>query len=67
MPQDFRNKLIAIMVCNTVAVVAWDYFVVNGIRRPLAAKKQGCSAVNARAFLQGNDTEKEGTDEKDTF
>jgi hypothetical protein len=41
MLQEFRNKLIAIIiVCNTLAVVIWDFFVVNGIRQRLATKKQ---------------------------
>jgi predicted P-type ATPase len=39
MPQEYRYKLIAIMVCNTVVVVCWDYFVVNGIRQRVAGKK----------------------------
>ena len=33
MPQEYDNKLIALMVCNMVTVVAWDYFIVNGIVR----------------------------------
>ena len=56
MPQDYRNKLIAIMVCDTVAVVAWDYFVVNGIRQKLAAKKRaGKEMGDASAELVLND------------
>jgi hypothetical protein len=60
MPQDFRNKLIAIMVCNTLAVVAWDYFVVNGIRKRLAAKKR--CAVEEMGQPSGEDVENEDTD-----
>jgi cation-transporting ATPase 13A3/4/5 len=56
MPQDYRNKLIAIMVCDTVAVVAWDYFVVNGIRQKLAAKKRAAKEMgDASAELVLND------------
>jgi cation-transporting ATPase 13A3/4/5 len=67
MPQDFRNKLIAIMVCNTVAVVAWDYFVVNGIRQRLGAKKRAVKDLGepSRENEESNDTEKEGNDDSD--
>lgn len=58
MPQDFRNKLIAIMVCNTVAVVAWDYFVVNGIRQRLAAKKRAAKEMGEPSYVERiDDTE----------
>jgi cation-transporting ATPase 13A3/4/5 len=64
MPQDFRNKLIAIMVCNTVAVIAWDFFVVNGIRRRLAAKKRGVKEMGelSRKHEGNNDTDNDDTD-----
>lgn len=55
MPQDYRNKLIAIMVCDTVAVVAWDYFVVNGLRQKLAAKKRAAKEMGDSSELVLND------------
>jgi predicted metal-binding membrane protein len=61
MPQDYRNKLIALMVCCTVAVVAWDYFIVNGIRRRLAAKKRAAREMDEPSF------ETEGNDAMDTI
>ena len=61
MPQDYRNKLIALMVCCTVAVVAWDYFIVNGIRRRLAAKKRAAKEMDEPSF------ETEGNDAMDTI
>jgi cation-transporting ATPase 13A3/4/5 len=65
MPQDFRNKLIAIMVCNTVAVVAWDYFVVNGIRQRLAAKKRTVKEMGEPSCEneESDDTQEEGNDD----
>ncbi|CAB9524521.1 Probable cation-transporting ATPase 13A4 [Seminavis robusta] len=39
MPMSFRWKLVFIMVGNGVAVALYDYFIVNGIRRWKAAKK----------------------------
>lgn len=38
MPLDFRRGLCAIMVANAIVITAYDYFVVNGIRRAAAAK-----------------------------
>jgi predicted P-type ATPase len=40
MPMKFRLILVTLMVLNAVLNAAWDYFVVNGIRRRLAAKKR---------------------------
>lgn len=53
MPVDYRHKLIVIMVCNTIAVVAYDYFVVNGIRRHLAARKRSAMA-NAKVVTESS-------------
>ena len=56
MPQDYRNKLVALMVCCTVAVVVWDYFIVNGIRRRIAAKKRAAKEMDKPSFeMEGND------------
>lgn len=30
MPMDFRIKLIVIVIFNTLAIVLWEYFAVNG-------------------------------------
>ena len=40
MPKSFRRILVGIMVANLVAVVGWDYLVVNGLRRYYGAKKR---------------------------
>jgi hypothetical protein len=39
MPKSFRGGLFGLMIANTVAIVAWDYLVVNGSRRYYANKK----------------------------
>jgi magnesium-transporting ATPase (P-type) len=38
-PFDFQWKTFVIIICNTIAVVGYEYFVVNGIRKRSAAKK----------------------------
>jgi hypothetical protein len=38
-PESFRRTLVVIMAANTVATAAWDYCVVNGIRRYVAMKR----------------------------
>ena len=40
MPEYYRLGLIGIMTGNAVAVCAWDYLVVNGMRRYFAARKR---------------------------
>jgi predicted P-type ATPase len=40
MPVEYRWSLIAIIVANTLTVIAWDYFVVNGTRKKLGARKR---------------------------
>ena len=39
MPMSFRLKMVALMVCNGLCVVCYDYFVVNGIRMRQAKLK----------------------------
>jgi len=40
MPVEFRWKLLWIMIGNGLAVAFYDYFIINGIRRRRATKKQ---------------------------
>lgn len=40
MPYDFRVKILVIMITNTIAIMAFEYFVVNGVRQYWAAKKR---------------------------
>jgi magnesium-transporting ATPase (P-type) len=40
MPDDFKRGLCGLMITNFVVVVAYEYFVVNGIRRHFSAKKR---------------------------
>ena len=40
MPESFRRLLGIIMAANLVAVVAWDYLVVNGLRRRFGAQRR---------------------------
>eukprot|EP00300_Choanocystis_sp_HF-7_P042241 c9001_g1_i1.p1 GENE.c9001_g1_i1~~c9001_g1_i1.p1 ORF type:complete len:351 (+),score=82.34 c9001_g1_i1:2-1054(+) len=45
MPHSFRKKLVAVVVCNTIAVMAWERLVVNGwpgawVRRKFSQTKQ---------------------------
>jgi hypothetical protein len=40
MPVSFRFMLLFVMLANTAAIISWDYFVVNGIRRKLGAKRR---------------------------
>jgi cation-transporting ATPase 13A3/4/5 len=39
MPTSFRWTLIGIMAANTIAVVIWEFYIVNGIRKRMAAKR----------------------------
>jgi predicted P-type ATPase len=41
MPESFRRGLVAINVANLCTTVGWDYFVVNGTRQRVAAKRRG--------------------------
>ena len=40
MPDSFRRGLVLIMTTNAIAIVGWDFFVVNGIRKHFAAKRR---------------------------
>lgn len=40
MPNDFRVKILALMIVNTVAIMAFDFFVVNGLRRRWGAERR---------------------------
>jgi predicted P-type ATPase len=41
MPANFRYILVTLMIVNAAATMGWDYFVVNGTRKRLGAKKRG--------------------------
>jgi len=40
MPEAFRWKILVIMIVNLFTIMAYDYFVVNGLRRRWAAQKR---------------------------
>jgi hypothetical protein len=40
MPKDYRWTLMTIMLRNTVANIGWDYFVVNGLRKAMGARRR---------------------------
>lgn len=40
MPNGYRFSLLLIVIANTLSVMAWDYFVVNGTRQRHVRKKQ---------------------------
>eukprot|EP00934_Nitzschia_sp_Nitz4_P006580 Nitzschia sp. Nitz4//scaffold131_size63436//29849//34134//NITZ4_006274-RA/size63436-processed-gene-0.102-mRNA-1//1//CDS//3329535265//6570//frame0 len=40
MPESFRVKILCILLGNALAVAAYDYFVVNGLRRRTAQREQ---------------------------
>lgn len=47
MPDYFQRGLIGLMISNAVINSAYEYFVVNGIRRHYAAKKRAARAIKA--------------------
>jgi hypothetical protein len=57
MPVEYRWSLIAIIVANTLAVIAWDYFVVNGTRKKLGARKRQQAQVSIGATKTLSDKE----------
>ena len=40
MPEEFRWTLLTLIAINTVLVMCWDYFVVNGWRKRMARRKR---------------------------
>lgn len=40
MPKYYRQHLVLVMIINAILIAAWDFFVVNGIRRRMAARKR---------------------------
>jgi len=54
MPMSFRWKLIGIMAANTLAVVIWEYFIVNGMRRRLAKKEPEQGMEEAATKIEGS-------------
>ena len=51
MPEPFRRLLVVIMAANLVAVAAWDYLVVNGLRRHFGAKRRSKHRENETAKI----------------
>jgi hypothetical protein len=39
MPMKYRILIIILMVSNTAAIVGWEYFIVNGVRKMLGKKR----------------------------
>lgn len=57
MPQDFRIKLVAIMVANLVSIMLYEYFIVNGLRRRWSKmKKMSTTASVAPRSTLSDDT-----------
>lgn len=49
MPEEFRWKILVIMIANGIAIAAYEYFIVNGIRQRVAAKRlEQADASNAK-------------------
>ena len=40
MPESFRVKILFIMIANTIAIMSYEYFVVNGLRQRWARQKR---------------------------
>ena len=53
MPMDYRVTLIVFVILNTACVMAWDFFVVNGIRRHYAYKKRTQAVVISPEAMGG--------------
>jgi hypothetical protein len=56
MPFGYRVGLVIIVLCNTISVMCWDYFLVNGLRKRYAYKKRTESAK----FVTAGDDEESG-------
>jgi hypothetical protein len=56
MPQDFRWKILLLMIGNAVATSMYEYFVVNGVRRRYSqASKQSRIAANGSSSNNTDD------------
>jgi len=64
MPKDFRVKILLIMIGNTIALLAYEYFVVNGLRRRWAANKRRATGKQDPNELD-DEVELEDTDHRD--
>ena len=49
MPEDFRVKILFIMIANTIAIMAYEYYVVNGLRLKWAREKRAGAAQNVKS------------------
>jgi magnesium-transporting ATPase (P-type) len=48
MPVNYRIIMVILMVTNTAAIVGWEYFVVNGVRKMLGKKRlAGAGAIGS--------------------
>lgn len=56
LPDHYKRGLCALMITNAAAVITYEYFVVNGIRRHFAAKKRR-EAAAAEAEVFGSEKE----------
>jgi len=56
MPESFRWTLLVIMILNTLTNMVWEFFVVNGFRRCVAARKRirrGVTLIPAKSADSG--------------
>ena len=51
MPEDFRFKILIIMIANAIATMGYEYFVVNGLRRRWARERRASSNDKGKSFL----------------
>ena len=42
-PEEFRVKILFIMICNAIATMGYEYFVVNGLRIRWGRQKRSCA------------------------
>ena len=59
MPTFFQRGVVGIMIGNAVALMAYEYFIVNGIRRYYAAKKRQENMLDDSAKNQKTQEQKE--------
>ena len=52
MPEDFRVKILFIMIANTIAIMAYEYFVVNGLRLKWARAKRAGDQKNGSKVVR---------------
>lgn len=54
MPEDYRITLLLIILLNTASNIGWDYFVVNGLRKRMVARKRNkVDLIPAKAGFGG--------------